>query len=228
MPSQTLSFRLDARERLARCGPGALDDIDLLTTLIGSGQVGAPAPLLARRVLDSVGDPRNLASASLGQLTRIPGIGAASASRILAAIELGQRAVTRPLGRRRPLRSSKDVDAALRPRLSAEPVELFVAIPLDAKHRPMGEHVLARGGLTSCPVEPASVFRVLIRDGAAAVVLVHNHPSGVPEPSPQDVALTRRLVRAGRVLGVEVLDHVIVAAEGFFSFLDAGLMGRGA
>ena len=225
MPVQPPSPRPDGRERLARAGPRALDDLDLLTTLIGSGQVGASARVLAHRVLEATGGVRGLASTSHGQLVSLPGIGDASASRILAAIELGHRTFAQPLDRGRALRCSKDVDAALRPRLAAEPVELFLAIPLDAKHRPMGEHVLARGGLTSCPVEPASVFRVLIREGAAAVVFVHNHPSGVPDPSADDVALTQRLSDAGRVLGIEVLDHVIIAAEGFFSFLDAGLMG---
>ena len=157
-------------------------------------------------------------------LAALPGIGPGKAARLLAAVELGRRALTRPLPKGRRLVSSRDVDAALRPRLAREEVEHFVAIPLDAKHRPTGTLRLSTGSLVACPVEPATVFRALVRHAAAAVVFVHNHPSGHPEPSPEDVALTRRLCDAGDLLGVEVLDHVIIGAEGYFSFLDAGLL----
>src|SRR5690606_18345940 len=119
----------------------------------------------------------------------------------------------------------RDVDAAMRPRLANADVEHFIAIALDAKNRPVAEISIARGGLAACPVSPADVFRALLREAAAGVVFVHNHPSGEPSPSAEDVALTDRLRRAGELLGVTVLDHVIIGREGYFSFLDAGLLG---
>ncbi|MCZ7678700.1 MAG: hypothetical protein M5U28_07985 [Sandaracinaceae bacterium] len=142
----------------------------------------------------------------------------------MAAVELGRRVVTRPLPRGARVGSSRDVDAAMRPRLAAADVEHFIAIALDAKNRPIGEIEIARGGLSACPVSPADVFRALLREAAAGVVFVHNHPSGEPSPSADDVALTERLRRAGELIGVRVLDHLVIGREGYFSFLDAGLL----
>ncbi len=146
----------------------------------------------------------------------------------MAAIELGRRALTRPLTRGPGLISSRDVDAALRPRLGRAEREHFVAIPLDARNRPIGEIALAVGGLSACPVLPADVFRPLLRCAASAVIFVHNHPSGSPEPSQEDIELTDRLQHVGDLLGVRVLDHVILAHEGYFSFLDNHMMAGGA
>lgn len=212
------------RERLHDEGPTPLSDADLLVVLLGTGHVGADVHQLARTLLAHLGDLDALLHTTPRELAALPGIGPGKAARLLAAVELGRRALTRPLPKGRRLVSSRDVDAALRPRLAREEVEHFLAIPLDAKHRPTGTLRLSTGSLVACPVEPATVFRALVRHAAAAVVFVHNHPSGHPEPSPEDVALTRRLCDAGDLLGVEVLDHVIIGAEGYFSFLDAGLL----
>jgi DNA repair protein RadC len=108
--------------------------------------------------------------------------------------------------------------------------ERVLALALDAKHRILAWHLVGKGGVAACTVEPGSVFRGALAAGAAAVVVVHNHPSGVPDPSADDVALTERLRRGGELLGVRVLDHVIVTADRsrYFSFLDAGLLGPGA
>jgi DNA repair protein RadC len=215
------------RERLLDSGPYALADADLLAVLLGTGQAGANVHVLARRLLAHLGSLDALVNASAQELAELAGIGPGKAARLVAAIELGRRALTRPLAKGRRLASSRDVDAALRPRLAREEVEHFFAIPLDAKHRPTGTLRVSTGSLVACPVEPASVFRLLVRHAAAAVVFVHNHPSGHPEPSPEDVALTQRLRAAGDLLGVEVLDHVIIGAEGYLSFLDAGLLASG-
>lgn len=215
---------VDFRERLARGGPGALEDVELVATLLGTGTRDVPVAELAAALLEFVGGMQGLARVDVEQLRGLAGFGPGRASRVVAALELGRRALTRPLPRGKRVSSSRDVDAALRATLASQPVEHFVALLLDAKHRPMGRLVLAVGGLTSCSVEPASVFREILRRGAAAVVFAHNHPSGLPEPSDDDVLLTRRLSRAGRILGVDVLDHVIIGREGFYSFLDAGRM----
>ena len=165
-----------------------------------------------------------LLDADVQELARHRGIGASKASRLVGAVELGKRCLTRPLAKGKPLLNSRDVDAALRPRLAREPIEHFIALPLDARNRPVAEIRVARGGVTGCGVQPADVFRGLIRCGAVSVILVHNHPSGNPEPSDDDIALTRRLVWAGAAIGILVLDHVIIGDEGFYSFVDAGLL----
>ncbi|MBX3247238.1 MAG: DNA repair protein RadC [Myxococcales bacterium] len=216
------------RERLLTHGPDSLIDADLVALVLGTGHTTADVHLTARRLLSRLGSTDALLHASAHELASLPGIGPGKAARLLAAVELGRRALTRPLAKGRRLASSRDVDAALRPKLARAEVEHFFAIPLDAKHRPMATLLLATGSLVACPVEPATVFRTLVRRAAAAVVFVHNHPSGVPEPSPEDVALTHRLRAAGDILGVEVLDHVIIGAEGYFSFLDAGMMAEAA
>jgi DNA repair protein RadC len=122
--------------------------------------------------------------------------------------------------------TSHDVVALVAPRLRDADVEHFVALALDAKNRPLALIDVAKGSITACPVAPADVFRAVLREAAPAVVFAHNHPSGDPQPSPEDVALTDRLVSAGRLLGIHVVDHVIIAREGHFSFLDAGLLAR--
>jgi DNA repair protein RadC len=176
-------------------------------------------------VLHELGGLAALRRAGVGTLEQLNGVGPGKASRILAAIELGRRVVSRPLPRRARIGSSREVYAALRPRLGDADTERFLAIALDAKNRPVAELEIARGGLSACPVSPADVFRALLREAAAGVVFVHNHPSGEPSPSSEDVALTERLRLAGDLLGVRVLDHVIIGREGWFSFLDAGLLG---
>ena len=212
------------RERLADLGAAALSDIELIALVLGTGTAAHPAAALAAELLKRLGGLEELLAAEVAELASVSGVGPGKAARLLAAVELGRRALTRPLPRGERLTCRRAVDAALRPRLARERVEHFLAIPLDARHRPMGELRLATGGLTACPVDTGSVFRALVRRGAAAVVFVHNHPSGTPEPSPEDVTLTRRLRRAGAILGVDVVDHVIIGAEGFYSFLDAGLL----
>lgn len=214
------------RERLLERGPDALDDAELLALVLGTGVPGASAQRLAQELLRRVGGLDGLARSDAARLARLPGIGPGKATRVIAALHLGRRAATRPLARGRAIGSSRDVDAALRPRLARAPVEHFLAIALDAKHRPMAELELARGSLTACPVDTAETFRALLRVEAAAMVFVHNHPSGVPDPSPEDVELTRRLRQGARLLGLDVVDHVIIGAEGYFSFLDAGLLER--
>jgi len=116
------------------------------------------------------------------------------------------------------------VHAALGPRLATAEREHFYALALDAKHRPLSEILVAVGGLTACGVAPADLFRAVLREPAAAIVLVHNHPSGDPAPSDDDVLMTRKLVAAGGLLGLAVVDHVIIGRDGYFSFTDAGLL----
>jgi DNA repair protein RadC len=127
--------------------------------------------------------------------------------------------------RKTPIRSAAALAPLLHSVLDPEPHEVFLAVALDAKNRVLGYHEIARGGATSCAVDAAAVWRAVLLSGAVGVIFSHNHPSGDVAPSPEDVAITRRLVQAGALLGVRVVDHVIVGDDGHFSFLDAGLIG---
>ena len=216
------------RERLMLRGEQSLSDEELLAVLLGTGSIGEPVRVVAARLLHDLGGPGGLRRAGVATLSRQSGVGPIKACRIRAALELGARASSQPLTPREPVRSSKDVYAALGPRLASAEREHFYALALDAKHRPLAEILLAIGGLTACGVAPADLFRAVLREPAAAVVLVHNHPSGDPAPSDDDVVLTRKLAAAGALLGLSVVDHVIIGRDGYFSFTDAGLLQPGA
>jgi DNA repair protein RadC len=214
------------RERLVLHGRAALSDAELIAVLLGTGTNQTPVAVVAARLLDYAGGLAGLARLSAAELETQAGIGTTKACRLLAALELGMRSHVRPLERRRALTSSRDVVAALGPRFAHEQREHFIALALDAKNQPLAELPVAIGGIAACAVAPADVFRPVLRAAAVSVLFVHNHPSGDPAPSAADVAITQRLCRAGELLGVHVLDHVILGGAGYFSFLDAGLMAR--
>lgn len=212
------------RERLMMSGEQALSDAELLAVVLGTGAPGDPVGVVAQKLIERSGGLRGLRHAGLAAISTCPGIGMTKACRLRAAIELGVRLSTRPLLRGEPVRSSIDVAAVLRPRLRDASREHFFALTLDAKNRPVAEILIAVGGLTACAVAPADVFRLVLREPAAGVIFAHNHPSGEPAPSAEDVTVTERLRQAGTLLGIKVLDHVILGHDGHFSFLDAGLM----
>jgi DNA repair protein RadC len=212
------------RERLALEGAQALSDSELLAVLLGTGRSGEPVEVVAARLLSRQGGLHGLARLGATALAEEPGLGSAKASRIAATLELSRRLGGRPLRADQAIRSSRDVQALLGARLADAEREHFVALALDVKNRPLAQLEIAVGGLSSCAVTPADAFRVLLRHAASGVIFVHNHPSGDPSPSDEDVAMTRRLLAAGQLLGVRVLDHVILGADGYFSFLDSGLL----
>ncbi len=216
-------FTPGARERLRELGIDRLSDTELVTLILGTGTVREPVSVLAARLLDEARGVRGLSRLGAGALARCSGIGEGKAARLVAAIELGRRASAHvePSGR---IAESRDVVAWAAPRIAHAEVEHFLALALDSRQRVIGVVTIGQGTLAACPVSPADAFRALLREAAAAVVFVHNHPSGDPSPSPEDLTLTARLIAGGTLLGVRVLDHVIVARSGHFSFLDAGLM----
>lgn len=213
------------RERLQLYGADTLSDGDLVSLVLGTGARGEPVEVMAARLLDEAGGLRAL---SLLDLRRRSGIGPTKAGRLRAALELGLRAASEPLSAARPIHNSRDVHAAVAPRLRPAQSEHFLAIALDAKNRPLRQILIALGGLTSCALTPADAFRPVLREPAAGVIFVHNHPSGEPSPSDDDIAMTRRLCATGRLVGLKVLDHIIVGGDSYFSFLDAGLLDIGA
>jgi DNA repair protein RadC len=212
------------RERMLERGEAALSEAELIALVLRTGDAASKASVLdlAHRLLAVFGGSRHLARATVGEIAKIPGLGPAKAASILAAVELGRRIASRPIENGSVFRASADVYAHFRGRLSALRREVFCILLLDAKHRKLREVQVSEGSLTASIVHPREVFAPAVRDSAAAMILVHNHPSGDPAPSPEDVEITRRLREVGEILGVRVLDHVIVGAATHFSFADSG------
>jgi len=202
------------RERLRRLGVASLTDAELLAVLLGTGKVDRLRELIGR-----AGELARLDSLGFAEIGRFTGIGPVRACQIHAALELGRRVAAAPLPTARRLASPAEVHAHLGPRLAPLEREVFLALALDTRHRVRGEHRIAEGHLGGVEVHPRELFRPLIREGAAAALLVHNHPSGDPSPSAEDLALTERMRAAGDLVGIPVVDHVIVARDGFFSLL---------
>jgi DNA repair protein RadC len=214
------------REKLARLGAYGLGDNELLALVIGSGSREADALALANRLIDSAGGMHGLTRMGLDHLRRIRGVGPARGALVVAAIELGRRTLVRGGADRPRLTSPRHLAAYLLPQYGTCAVEQFGLVMLDTKHRVIRVKIVSVGSLDTTIVHPREVFREAASASAAAVVLFHNHPSGDPAPSPDDVALTTRMVRAGDVMGIDVLDHVILADQRYCSLAEAGHIPR--
>jgi DNA repair protein RadC len=212
------------RERLEAVGPEALSDAEVLALLLRTGGRARDARAVAASLLEARGGLAGLARSTRPELATTPGVGPAKAASLCAALELGRRVATRRLERGAPVRGPDDVYRHFRPRLRELSQECFIVVLLDGRHRVLCEEVVSIGTLTASLVHPREVFRPALRACAAALVLVHNHPSGDPTPSAEDREVTRRLSSAGEILGVRVLDHVVVADGGFSSLRDEGLL----
>jgi DNA repair protein RadC len=210
------------REKLEQSGAGALGDNELLAIILGEGVQRRNALELANDVLVEVGGIEGIARASREDLRRRKGIGTARAGRIIAAIEFGRRTMRPPATREQPQILSPAAAAAfLAPEHGACAVERFGILVLDVKHRVRRTLVLSTGGIDATCVNPREVFRAAVAYRAHALIAFHNHPSGDPTPSPEDRELTQRLRAAGEVVGIELLDHIILANEKYHSFRDA-------
>lgn len=210
------------REKLARAGADALGDNELVAVLLGSGTAERGALEVANGLLDAAGGLRALTRMSRDELAMVHGVGGARAARIQAAIELGRRALTRESAERPQFVTPAAVAAFLLPQFGAYPVERFGVVLLDTRHRLIRTRVLSVGSLDASVVHPREVFREAILAGAAAIVLFHNHPSGDPAPSHDDRALTRRLVTAGDLVGIDVLDHIVLGEGRYASMKEEG------
>lgn len=208
------------RERILGNGPAGLSDHDLLALLLGTGRPGEGVLRLARHALERFGDLRAFAEVDPHEVMEIPGLGEAKAARLFAAVELGRRICRRRWELGEPFTSSAQVFSYYHPSLRDEKRELFFAVFLDARNRLLGEQEISRGSLVASIVHPREVFRPAIRAAAATLICVHNHPSGDPRYSQQDLAVTRRLYEAGRTIGIELLDHIIIGEDSYYSFMD--------
>ena len=215
------------REKLERVGAAGLGDNELVALVLGLGGPSATALDLANRILAEVDGVVGLTRVSADRLRQVPGVGAAKASQVLAAVELGRRTLIAQADRRQRFASPREVASFLLPRYSARGVEQFGVVLLDARHRLIKATVLSVGTLDCSVVHPRDVFREAVIGGASTLVLFHNHPSGDPTPSHDDEILTRRFVAAGELMGVEVMDHLILADARYFSFREAGRLEAG-
>ena len=213
------------RERLRGLGPEALAVRELLAIIIGSGPEGRSALDVAGDLLDrGQGSLRRLSSTPVGELQRVAGVGPAVAARLAAALELGRRLAREgPLERSR-IRGPRDVFERCAPGLRDVLQEEFRVLLLNTQHAVVRDVLVTRGTLDASVVHPREVFRLAIAEGAAGVILVHNHPSGDPTPSAEDREVTHQLAEAGRVLGIGVLDHVVIGDARYVSFVEAGLL----
>lgn len=210
------------REKLLRHGAQALGDNELVALVLGSGCRRRGALLVANELLGERGGLHGLVQATCGDLARVCGIGQARAAQLVAAVELGRRTLTETPRARLQLRTPHQSAAFLMPAFGARGVEQFGIVLLDTRHRVIRTAVLAVGSLNATGVEPREVFREAALAGAAAVIVFHNHPSGDPTPSPDDVELTRRLVAAGVLMGIDVVDHIILGDVRYCSFKEMG------
>jgi len=209
------------REKLERGGARALGVNELLALVLGHGMAGSSALAIADALLSASGGLHALSRMTLAHLSRQPGVGAAQASRILAAIEIGRRTLmTEPPGRPQFL-AARDLAAYLLPRFGSHAIERFGIVLLDTKHRLLKASLISAGSLDASVVHPREVFREAVMIGAAAIIVFHNHPSGDPTPSSDDLRLTVRLCEAGEIIGIPVVDHVILADTRYYSLKEA-------
>ncbi len=212
------------REKLLAHGAPALGDNELVALVLGSGCRNRDALAVANDLLTERGGLHGLSRSTADDLGRAAGVGRAKAAQLLAAIELGRRTLTQAPRHRAQLLSPHETAAFLMPVFGGRPVEQFGLVLLDTKYRVIRTALVSVGTLNSTVVEPRDVFREATMGSATAVVVFHNHPSGDPNPSPDDVDLTRRLNAAGVLLGIDLIDHVILGDGRYFSFKEMGYL----
>jgi DNA repair protein RadC len=219
---RTLSPDDRPREKLCHHGAAALGDNELVALVLAHGGPGGDSLTIANALLSAHGGLHGLARCTCDELVRIAGVGHARAAQIVAALELGRRTLTHAPAARVRIRHPHDAAAYLMPRFAGRASEQFGIVLLDSRHRVIRTAVLALGTLNTAGIEPRDVFRAAAVGDAAAIVLFHNHPSGDPAPSADDVELTRRLVAAGVMMGIDVVDHIILGDVRYCSFKESG------
>jgi len=212
------------RERLYWSGPEALADAELLALQLGSGRRGKDAVEVAREMLAAYGSLADVAGRDAAELARLPGVGPAKAARLAAAFELTRRLRARTRGQRTVLGSPAEVYAAFGPLMEDLRREVFRVALLDAQNGLLRDLVISEGTLSASLVHPREVFKPAILESAASLILLHNHPSGDPTPSREDIRLTRQLVEAGRLLDLAVHDHVVIGRGRFISLAERGMI----
>ena len=216
------------RERLMKLGADTLSEAQLLAIMLATGDAssGQSALDLAMYLVRTFDGLRALDAASIAELCQIKGIGPAKATTIKAALELGKRLLGEPVQRHLKVTSPQDLVNYFQPRLQHLRKEVFKAVLLNTKHQMLKDVTVSEGSLSASLVHPREAFLPAIKESAAAVIFLHNHPSGDPTPSTEDKELTLRLAEVGQLVGISVLDHIIIGSgsPGYMSFRDAGLL----
>ncbi len=211
------------RERLARMGAQALSTAELLAIILRTGVGGENVLAMAGRILAQFNGLAGLARADFSELAAVHGLGPAKSAQVMAALELGRRLMAEAPEERWQIRSPGDAARVLMPALGYLEQEQFAVLYLDTRNRVVAQEMLYKGSLNTSLVRIAEVFRGAVRRNCAALIVAHNHPSGDPSPSPEDVALTRRLIEAGKLLEIDVLDHLVIGQNRYVSLRERAL-----
>ena len=218
------------RERLQSSGPQALSNLELLALIMGRGIKGESVMVTSQKLLSYFGSLKNVLEASLEDLQQIRGLGPAKASQLIACFEIARRianedflAETERL-KRETVRSPDDAVKLIRSQITDFNKENFYVLSFDTRNRFIGLDKVSQGTLTSSLVHPRETFESAIKKHAAQIMIAHNHPSGGTDPSEEDIKITKRLSEAGKIMGIELLDHIILTKQSFFSFKEEGLI----
>lgn len=214
------------REKLFKHGAASLSDSELLAILINTGSGKQSALDLAKKLLREYRSMRNLSGLSVADLKqqKFKGIGKVKAAKIAAAFEIARRLASTRSDDSKPIRTPDDVAKRYLPELRDLKQEIFMVLCLNSSNKIIQERTVTKGLLNSSLTHPREVFREAILENAASVILLHNHPSGNPEPSREDIQITKQLVESGKIIGISVQDHIIIAGDGFTSMVERGLM----
>ena len=218
------------RERLKASGPGALSNIELLALILGRGIKGESVMDTSRKLLSHFGSLKNVLEATLEELTQLRGLGPAKASQLIACFEIARRIANEDLeiesGRLNSTAITNPVEAAklVRSQIIDFSKENFFVISFDTRNRLIGIDKVSQGTLNASLVHPRETFESAIRKHAAQIMIAHNHPSGGTDPSEEDIKITKRLYDAGKIMGIELLDHIIVTRQSYLSFMERGLI----
>jgi DNA repair protein RadC len=212
------------RERLQKLGPDALSSQELLALVIGRGIPKKSVMTIAQELLSRFGNVKAISQATLEELSQIKGIGIAKAAQIKACFELAKRETLEAEEENFDIKNPEAVCRLIGSSIKEKAKEHFKLILLNSRNKKIGISTISIGTLTTSLVHPREVFKEALAHSAASVILAHNHPSGDPEPSEDDLKITRKLVESGKILGVEVIDHIIVGKNSFYSFREKGLI----
>jgi len=211
------------RERLQKHGAEALSSQELIALLLGRGIKGESVMVTAQRLLSAFGNIKNLSEASIEELLAIKGIGLAKAAQIKSAFELARRKDDHDYPKI-SVKSHQDVVKLVSPRLKDKKKEHFLILCLDTKNNLIKINTISTGTLDANLVHPREVFKEAIQSLASSIILIHNHPSGNPEPSDADLDITKRILETGKIIGIDVLDHIIIADNKSLSFKEKGIL----
>lgn len=217
------------RERLLKFGAEGLSTAQLLAIILRTGGRDKSALELARELLLHFKSMKEMEDASVAEFSKIKGMGTAKIAQLKAAFELGRRLLQNKdsnLSKMPSFKNSKEVYEYYRPKFYGLKKERFLCVMLDAKNRVFKETVVSDGTLTYSPVHPREVFRSAIKEAAVSVLFIHNHPSGDPTPSRDDISITQRLIKTGEIVGISVLDHIIVGDGRYLSLMEKGYLRR--